>query len=156
MENNKQQTPVEWFFNQLVQHGIIVINASTYSVKTKHEILLEQAKEMEELRIIKILAEQSTKEASSKSTKSMMYLVYYSTGSYDTAFDNYVFVTESEEFAINYVNKFNDRLFYWKKYWKDLLDCNNEDLMEMIDKHYNRYSQILDTYTAYYKAIEKR
>ena len=63
MENNKQQTAVEWFFDQLVKHGIIVINASTYSVKTKHEILLEQAKEMEELRIIKLLSEQSTKEA---------------------------------------------------------------------------------------------
>jgi hypothetical protein len=48
MSNNKQ-TPVEWFFNQLVANRIIVMNGTTYwdKVKTKYEILLEQAKEME-------------------------------------------------------------------------------------------------------------
>ena len=40
---------VKWFFNQLVANRIIVINGSTYwdKVKAKHEMLLEQAKEME-------------------------------------------------------------------------------------------------------------
>jgi hypothetical protein len=40
---------VQWFFDQLVANRIIVIDGSTYwdKVKTKHEILLEQAKEME-------------------------------------------------------------------------------------------------------------
>jgi hypothetical protein len=49
MTNNKQQTGVQWFFDQLVANRIIVINGSTYwdKVKTKYEILLEQAKEME-------------------------------------------------------------------------------------------------------------
>ena len=47
MSNNKQSS-VEWFFNQLVAHRIIVMNGTTYwdKVKTKYEILLEQAKEM--------------------------------------------------------------------------------------------------------------
>ena len=49
MTNNKQQTAVEWFFDQLVANRIIIINGTTYwdKVKTKYEILLEQAKEME-------------------------------------------------------------------------------------------------------------
>jgi hypothetical protein len=49
MTNNKQQTAVDWFFDQLVLNQIIIINGSTYwdKVKTKYEILLEQAKEME-------------------------------------------------------------------------------------------------------------
>jgi hypothetical protein len=49
MNNNKQETGVQWFFDQLVANRIIVIGGSTYwdKVKTKHEILLEQAKEME-------------------------------------------------------------------------------------------------------------
>ena len=49
MTNNKQQTGVQWFFDQLVANRIIVIDGSTYwdKVKTKYEILMEQAKEME-------------------------------------------------------------------------------------------------------------
>jgi uncharacterized iron-regulated protein len=49
MTNNKQQTAVDWFFDQLVANRIIVINGTTYwdKVKTKYEILMEQAKEME-------------------------------------------------------------------------------------------------------------
>ena len=49
MSNNKQETGVQWFFDQLVANRIIVIDGSTYwdKVKTKYEILLEQAKEME-------------------------------------------------------------------------------------------------------------
>ena len=54
MSNNKQQTGVQWFFDQLVANRIIVINGSTYwdKVKTKYEILMEQAKEMEKERTI--------------------------------------------------------------------------------------------------------
>ncbi len=47
MTNNKQQTAVEWFLDQLIEHRIIIVNKTTYQVKYKHEILLEQAKEME-------------------------------------------------------------------------------------------------------------
>jgi len=47
MTNNKQQTSVEWFLDQLIEHRIIIVDKTTYQVKYKHEILLEQAKEME-------------------------------------------------------------------------------------------------------------
>jgi uncharacterized protein YpbB len=38
---------VQWFLDKLIEHGIIVVNKTTYQVKYKHETLLEQAKEME-------------------------------------------------------------------------------------------------------------
>jgi hypothetical protein len=44
---SKQQTAVEWFLDQLIEHRIIIVGKTTYQVKYKHEILLEQAKEME-------------------------------------------------------------------------------------------------------------
>jgi hypothetical protein len=47
MTQNKQQTSVEWFLDQLIEHRIIIVDKTTYQVKYKHEILLEQAKEME-------------------------------------------------------------------------------------------------------------
>ena len=52
MTNNKQQTAVEWFLDQLIEHRIIIVDKTTYQVKYKHEILLEQAKEMEKKQII--------------------------------------------------------------------------------------------------------
>ena len=38
---------VQWFLDQLIEHRIIIVDKTTYQVKYKHEILLEQAKEME-------------------------------------------------------------------------------------------------------------
>jgi uncharacterized protein YecA (UPF0149 family) len=38
---------VQWFFDKLIENGIIIVNRTTYQVKYKHETLLEQAKEME-------------------------------------------------------------------------------------------------------------
>jgi len=72
MTNNKQQTAVEWFFDQLVLNRIIIINGTTYwdKVKTKYEILLEQAREMYqdeiEAAIIKNCATESTSAAHKK------------------------------------------------------------------------------------------
>jgi hypothetical protein len=51
MTNNKQQTAVQWFLDQLIEHRIIIVDKTTYQVKYKHEILLEQAKEMEKERM---------------------------------------------------------------------------------------------------------
>ena len=52
MTNDKQQTAVEWFLDQLIEHRIIIVDKTTYQVKYKHEILLEQAKEMEKQQMI--------------------------------------------------------------------------------------------------------
>jgi hypothetical protein len=71
MTNNKQQTAVEWFLDQLIEHRIIIVDKTTYQVKYKHEILLEQAKEMYndemEAVIIKHCAEIGTSNASAYS-----------------------------------------------------------------------------------------
>jgi hypothetical protein len=44
---------VQWFLDQLIEHRIIIVDKTTYQVKYKHEILLEQAKEMEKEKTIK-------------------------------------------------------------------------------------------------------
>ena len=49
--SNEKQTPVEWFLDQLIEHRIIIVDKTTYQVKYKHEILLEQAKEMDKERL---------------------------------------------------------------------------------------------------------
>lgn len=72
MTNNKQSS-VEWLYSQFIQHGIIVVNQTTYGdkVTAKHEIIFKQAREMhqDEIEAAAIIssAEQSTKEASEKS-----------------------------------------------------------------------------------------
>jgi flagellar biosynthesis/type III secretory pathway protein FliH len=38
---------VQWFFDKLIENGIIIVNRTTYQVKYKHETLLVQAQEME-------------------------------------------------------------------------------------------------------------
>jgi hypothetical protein len=71
MSNNKQ-TSIDWFFEKLIEHQIIKVNLTSYSdkVQYKHEILLEQAREMyrDEIEAAAIIssAEQSTKAASQK------------------------------------------------------------------------------------------
>jgi len=66
-----KQTSIDWFFDQLVLNRIIIINGSTYwdKVKTKYELLLEQAREMyqDEIEAAAIIssATESTSKASS-------------------------------------------------------------------------------------------
>jgi hypothetical protein len=54
MTNNKQQSSVEWFLDQLIEHRIIIVDKTTYQVKYKHEILLEQAKAMHKEETLKL------------------------------------------------------------------------------------------------------
>lgn len=67
-----KQTSIDWFIEKLIEHQIIKVNLTSYSdkVKYKHEILLEQAREMyrDEIEAAAIIssAEQSTKAASQK------------------------------------------------------------------------------------------
>jgi hypothetical protein len=46
MSNNKQSS-VKWFLDKLIEHRYIKVDQTTYEAKYKHEILLEQASEME-------------------------------------------------------------------------------------------------------------
>jgi hypothetical protein len=83
-----------------------------------------------------------------------MYLVYYSSGSYDTAYEHNVFVTENEEVAIAYITKFNRILQNLKKYYHQ----NIEELMWDENEKYDwmRWMRIMETHRATYQTIEKR
>ena len=57
MSNNKQSS-VEWLMGKLIEHQIIKVGQTTYGGKVnyKHEILLEQAKEIHRVEIIESYA----------------------------------------------------------------------------------------------------
>ena len=50
---------VQWFLDKLIEHRIIIVDQTTYGdkVKPKHEILLEQAKEMHRQQAINLYYE---------------------------------------------------------------------------------------------------
>ncbi len=43
-----------------------------------------------------------------------IYIVKYSSGSYDDYYEQNIFATKSLEVASNYIQKFNTKLDYWK------------------------------------------
>jgi hypothetical protein len=59
MTNNKQQTAVQWFLDQLIEHRIIIVDKTTYQVKYKHRILLEQANERHKQQIVNAVDDQN-------------------------------------------------------------------------------------------------
>jgi hypothetical protein len=82
MSNNKQ-TSIDWFFDQLVLNRIIIINGTTYwdKVKTKYELLLEQAREMyqDEIEAAAIISS-ATNATSSASSNAEAFSDGYSQG----------------------------------------------------------------------------
>ena len=59
MTNNKQQTAVQWFLDQLIEHRIIIVDKTTYQVKYKHRILLEQDNERHKQQIVNAVDDQN-------------------------------------------------------------------------------------------------
>ena len=45
--SNDKQSSVKWFLDKLIEHRYIKVDQTIYEGKYKHEILLEQAQEME-------------------------------------------------------------------------------------------------------------
>ena len=84
----------------------------------------------------------------------IMFIVKYSTGSYDDYMRHNIFVTESEEVAKAYVEKHNALLTKWQKYWEQF---ENEDhWMEDQTKDWNRWYEIHNRNVAYYDKIDIR
>lgn len=83
-----------------------------------------------------------------------MYLVYYSSGEYDTSYEYNVFVTENEDVAIAYTEKFNRILDNWKKY------CIENVLDTMWDENskydWYKFNRIMETHRATYVKVEVR
>lgn len=87
-----------------------------------------------------------------------MYIVNYSTGSYDDYSVVPVFVTEDFDLASKWVMKFNSRL----KYWVDVLKPYVGEYGVLDEKYYdnvflrNRYWDIKETNEAWFCDIKKR
>ena len=87
------------------------------------------------------------------SRKNTVYLVGYSTGQYDDFYIVNVFITENEEIAKKWVEKFNKIHSVWKKYFKERFeDAEKEEDYQ----HWDRYYQITEINSAFYKPIKFR
>ena len=86
--------------------------------------------------------------------KSEMFLVYYTYGGYDTFTRITIFVTEDEELAKRYVEKFNRILKHWKDYWNTIV--NEDNWLDSDEYDFHRWYQITESNEAEYKKIEVR
>jgi hypothetical protein len=87
-----------------------------------------------------------------------MYLIQYSVGDWDSYTVN-IFVTDNEELAKLYVEKFRTKLKKWKDYYSKMFGIDSDLFCledELQNKHYNRFCQIMNTNNAYYLKIELR
>jgi hypothetical protein len=87
-----------------------------------------------------------------------MYLVQYSVGDWDSYTVN-IFVTDNEELAKLYVEKFRAKLKKWKDYYTEMFGVDSDWIYSednVQNKHYNRFCQIMEVNNAYYYKIEIR
>jgi hypothetical protein len=87
-----------------------------------------------------------------------MFIVQYSVGDWDSYTVN-IFVTDNEELAKLYVEKFRTKLKKWEEYYAKMFGIDSDLFCledELQNKHYNRFCQIMNTNNAYYLKIELR
>ena len=91
-----------------------------------------------------------------------MYLVKYSKGSWDDYFEVPLFVTESEDIAKEYVDKFNTILKKWKSFFEDtkpdIISLSSEDYNAFYDKYpiLYRYYDVTEINGAKYEQIKRK
>jgi hypothetical protein len=73
-----------------------------------------------------------------------MYLVKYYGGEWDSAYQIDLFVTESEQAAINYVAKFNTMLEKWLEYY------------DKQEEYSDKWSRLSDISCAAYEEVKVR
>ena len=118
MSNNKQ-TSIDWFFDQLVLNRIIIINVTTYGdkVQYKHEILLEQAREMYqdeiEAAIIKQCAEESTSEAHKTEVHRNQIMAAYKAAMHTQYLESYTY--DQQGHVIHKAEKYYNEKYNTKK-----------------------------------------
>jgi ABC-type Fe2+-enterobactin transport system substrate-binding protein len=86
--------------------------------------------------------------------KIKMYIIEYSTGSWDSWNKHNVFVTENEEVAKQYIEKFNHILTKWKTYLEEILEKNPNKIND--NDFYERYIKFNEANKAYYTEIQIR
>ena len=86
-----------------------------------------------------------------------MYIVKYSSGSWDDYFVNDVFITENLELAEKWVNKFNTKV----EYWKEVIKQYDDEDGYLDEKYYSLpfskyYWKIRGINNAFFEEIELR
>lgn len=89
-------------------------------------------------------------------TENKHYLVSYSTGSYDDFRINNLFVTENEEYAKKYCEKFNRILNKWRPYFLEVYNNYDWENDENNDSHYDKSEVFIEINQCFYNEIEMR
>jgi hypothetical protein len=87
------------------------------------------------------------------------YLVRYSGGSYEDAFDVIVFATNKKSTATKYCTKFNKMLKKWKDYYKQFETKNYSFMTWLADEHFdkfNRWNKLQRISRCYYEVVSVR
>jgi hypothetical protein len=85
-----------------------------------------------------------------------MYLVKYSTGSYEDYHQVVLFVTHSKDKADKYVEKFNRILNYWKDIVQSCEDENGYPVHTTSESLYDRYYDIIEMGHSFIEEVEVR
>lgn len=94
-----------------------------------------------------------------KQNDNLIYIVYYTTGSYDDYQENVIFATKVKSKATKYVTKFNKILKKWKTYYSQF----EEDRYGMkwikkehIDKYFDKWYKVRDIGRCSYYEVKLR
>lgn len=88
----------------------------------------------------------------------MIYIVSYSTGSYEDYQEIILFATTKKSTATKYVTKFNKLVDKWYKYYSQYEDDNMFGWIkqEYVEKYFNRWHKLKEINKAFYQEIEIR
>jgi len=86
-----------------------------------------------------------------------IYILKYSSGSYDDFYEQNIFATKSLEKACDYIQKFNSKL----EYWKDVMKQYSDEGGYLKEEHYNlaitaHFWTIKDMNRCYMEEVEIR
>jgi len=87
------------------------------------------------------------------------YLVRYSGGSYEDAFDVVIFATNKKSTATKYCTKFNRMLKKWKDYYKKFETEKYGVMTWLADEHFdkfNRWNKLQNISRCYYEVVSVR
>jgi hypothetical protein len=86
-----------------------------------------------------------------------MYIVKFSSGSYDDYSIFCVFVTEKKSIATKYVTKFNKILKKWKNYYSQFENDDRDWIKEeYVNQHFKRWHALREINECYWEEIEVR
>lgn len=88
-----------------------------------------------------------------------IYIIKYSTGSYDDYSENIIFATTKKSKATKYCMKFNRILKKWKKYYSQYEEDKygfNWIKEEFVNQYFNRWNSLSKTNKCYYIELAVR